>query len=473
MIDHDEEVPVPPGPPHPPQTDRRTFLRFTAGAAAVLPLTALAGCSGSSRDPDTIRIAFQQFGSGTIKQEWITTAAQEFSAENPELTVELVPIVASENDYFTKNELLMSSPRTSPDLVYEDSFILLSDVGADYLQPITDLVEGFEHWDDIAEASKKAVTSEDGEAYGVPITTDTRAIWFHRDVFEQAGLPPDWQPGSWEDILEAARAIRDSDSEAIPFFLFAGTPQGEKASMQGFEMLLYGTGDGSGLYDAETKKWILGSPGFVDSLTFLKTLFDEELTATLGQHLDPNISETIYSSLLPDGKLGMLVDGSWISQNWTETAARPWPEWPDVVGLADMPTQDGGGTGTITLAGGWGLSIPEYVTDRDVAYRFLEKLVSTQTLVQYAIADNHITVRADVADKEEYLSYSPAVEYFTDLLETAYYRPALPAYPEVSSAIQEAMEAVMTGTSPDAAAAAYDATVTDIVGPENVQEASA
>ncbi|MGO1975975.1 substrate-binding domain-containing protein [Brachybacterium tyrofermentans] len=464
---------MPPRPHHPPLTDRRTFLRFTAGAAAVLPLTALAGCSGSSRDPNSIRIAFQQFGSGTIKQEWITTAAQEFSAENPELTVELVPIVASENDYFTKNELLMSSPRTSPDLVYEDSFILLSDVGADYLQPITDLVEGFEHWDDIAEASKKAVTSEDGEAYGVPITTDTRAIWFHRDVFEQAGLPPDWQPGSWEDILEAARAIRDSDSEAIPFFLFAGTPQGEKASMQGFEMLLYGTGDGSGLYDAETKKWILGSPGFVDSLTFLKTLFDEELTATLGQHLDPNISETIYSSLLPDGKLGMLVDGSWISQNWTETAARPWPEWPDVVGLADMPTQDGGGTGTITLAGGWGLSIPEYVTDRDVAYRFLEKLVSTQTLVQYAIADNHITVRADVADKEEYLSYSPAVEYFTDLLETAYYRPALPAYPEVSSAIQEAMEAVMTGTSPDAAAAAYDATVTDIVGPENVQEASA
>lgn len=473
MIDHDEEVPVPPRPHHPPLTDRRTFLRFTAGAAAVLPLTALAGCSGSSRDPNSIRIAFQQFGSGTIKQEWITTAAQEFSAENPELTVELVPIVASENDYFTKNELLMSSPRTSPDLVYEDSFILLSDVGADYLQPITDLVEGFEHWDDIAEASKKAVTSEDGEAYGVPITTDTRAIWFHRDVFEQAGLPPDWQPGSWEDILEAARAIRDSDSEAIPFFLFAGTPQGEKASMQGFEMLLYGTGDGSGLYDAESKKWILGSPGFVDSLTFLKTLFDEELTASLGQHLDPNISETIYSSLLPDGKLGMLVDGSWISQNWTDSAARPWPEWPDVIGLADMPTQDGGGAGTITLAGGWGLSIPEYVTDRDIAYRFLEKLVSTQTLVQYAIADNHITVRSDVAEKEEYLSYSPAVEYFTDLLETAYYRPALPAYPEVSSAIQEAMEAVMTGTSPDAAAAAYDATVTDIVGPENVQEATA
>ena len=127
----DEEVSVPP-PTHVPRPpDRRTFLRFTAGAAAVIPLSALAGCtSGGSRDPGTIRIAFQQFGSGTIKQEWISAAAQEFSQDHPELTVELVPIVASENDYFTKNELLMSSPRTSPDLVYEDSFILLSDLGA-------------------------------------------------------------------------------------------------------------------------------------------------------------------------------------------------------------------------------------------------------------------------------------------------------------------------------------------------------
>src|SRR5690606_22796399 len=393
----DEEVFVAPSASPRPGPDRRTVLRFTAGAAALLPLAALAGCSGGARDANTLRIAFQQFGSNTIKQEWIERAAQQFSAENPELVVELVPIVASENDYFTKNELLMSSPRTSPDLVYEDSFILLSDVGAGYLQPITDLVEGWEHWDDIADASKLAVTGEDGEVYGVPITTDTRAIWYHREVFEQAGLPTDCQPTSGDALLDAARAIKDSDAEATPFLMYAGTPQGEKASMQGFEMLLYGTADGTGLYDEDAGKWIVGSQGFIDSLGFLSTIVEEELTLSLGQLLDPNISEQVYTSLLPEAKLGMLIDGSWISQNWTESAGRPWPEWPDVVGLAHMPTQDGGGTGTVTLAGGWGLSIPEHVTDREIAFRFLEMLVSTQTLVDYAIADNHITVRADVA----------------------------------------------------------------------------
>ncbi|ATG53230.1 sugar ABC transporter substrate-binding protein [Brachybacterium vulturis] len=462
-----------PGPFSRPSLDRRSFLRLSAGVATVVPLAALAGCAGANADPGVIRIAFQQFGSGTVKEQWITDAAAEFSAENPELTVELVPIVASEGDYFTKNELLMSSPRTSPDLVYEDSFILLSDVGAGYLRPMTELATGYEHWGDVADASKVAVTGEDGEIYGMPITTDTRAIWFHRGVLEEAGLPGDWQPSTWEDILDAARAIRDSDSDATPFFMFCGTPQGEKASMQGFEMLLYGTSAEGWLYDRETRKWIIGSTGFIDSLTFVRTIFEEDLTLPLAQHLDPNISETIYNTLLPEKKLGMLIDGSWISRTWAESAARPWPEWPDVMGLADMPTQDGGGNGTVTLAGGWGLSIPEYVTDKEIAFRFLETLVSTENLVDYAIADNHITVRDDVAADERYQGYSPAVDYFTRILKTAYYRPALPAYPQVSSAIQVAMEAVMTGDSPESAAAAYDATVIDIVGRESVQEAGA
>src|SRR5699024_8630242 len=101
--------------------------------------------------------------------------------------------------------------------------------------------------------------------------------------------------------------------------MFAGTPQGEKASMPGFEMLLYGTAPESWLYDRDTKKWITGSQGFIDSLAFLQTVFEEDLTLPPAQLLDPNISESIYTTLLPEKKLGMLVDGSWISQNWTET----------------------------------------------------------------------------------------------------------------------------------------------------------
>ncbi len=461
---------TPSPPPH--RVDRRSFLRISAGVATVLPLAALTACSGGSRDPNTVRIAYQQFGSGTLMEQWIQRTATAYTAEHPDRVFELVPIVAGENDYFTKNELLMSSPRTSPDLVFEDTFILLSDVGAGYLQPMDTLATGWKHWEDIAEASRDAVTGQDGHIYAIPTHTDTRAIWYHKGVFEKAGLPTDWQPKSWEDILEAARTIQQKVPDAAGIHVFSGLSQGEKASMQGFEMLLYGTPDR--LYDEEKKAWVIGSQGFKDSLQFLRTIFEEKLTLTLSQNLDPNIGESIYSTLLPEGKLGILIDGSWISSNWAEGGTAPWPEWSDTLGIVKMPTQNGDGDGWTTLAGGWCWAIPQHASDPSVSFSAIEALCTTENSVKRAIEDNHITVRQDVAEVEEYRTYSPTAEFFTELLESAHYRPGLPEYPEVSNAIQQAMEEVMTMTStPEQAAAGYDAQVTDIVGSDAVTKGGA
>ena len=257
------------------QSSRRTFLKVTGGIASTLPLAMLAGCS-SERDSSTLRVAYQQFGSGTTLQQWLTKIIAEFTKKHPGVSVELVPIVAAENDYFTKNELLMSSPRSCPDLVFEDTFILLSDVAAGYIQPIDDLVKGWEGWDNLYPASQAAAVDPEGRAHCVPTETDTRGIYYNKKVFEKAGLPTEWQPRTWEEIAETAAAIRDANVDAAGMFMYCGKTQGEKASMQGFEMLLYGTNDT--LYNPETKKWVAGSQGFIDTLAFYKRQFDEKLT---------------------------------------------------------------------------------------------------------------------------------------------------------------------------------------------------
>lgn len=94
-------------------------------------------------------------------------------------------------------------------------------------------------------------------------------------------------------------------------------------------------------------------------------------------------------------------------------------------------------------------------------------LCNTENSTFFATTDNNITIRRDVAESQEYQSYSPTVGFFTSLMDFATYRPALAPYPQISAAIQSAMEQVMIGGSVDAAAAAYDATVTDIVGANN------
>ena len=49
-----------------------------------------------------------------------------------------------------------------------------------------------------------------GQAYGVPGGTDGRVLYFNKKLFQQAGLPADWQPTSWQDILDAGAKLKSS-----------------------------------------------------------------------------------------------------------------------------------------------------------------------------------------------------------------------------------------------------------------------
>lgn len=77
--------------------------------------------------------------------------------------------------------------------------------------------------------------------------------------------------------------------------------------------------------------------------------------------------------------------------------------------------------------------------------------------VKWDVVDAQIAVRDDVAKDPAYLKSMPGIDFFTGLVKYTHYRPALPVYPQVSSAIGEAMEAVTTGdSSTEKAAKAYD-----------------
>jgi multiple sugar transport system substrate-binding protein len=74
-------------------------------------------------------------------------------------------------------------------------------------------------------------------------------------------------------------------------------------------------------------------------------------------------------------------------------------------------------------------------------------------------------VRKDVAADPGYQSGNPFVKDVSDLVAVTRYRPATSDYPRISAAVQEATEAVITGSrTPEEAAADYDAAVAGIVG---------
>lgn len=444
---------------------RRSFLGGVLGVGLLLP--ALSGCTGNSAN--TLKIAYQQWGSGKVMENFLAKISAQFRETHPDIQIQLVPLVAAENDYFTKNELMMSSDATTPDLVFEDTFILKSDVAAGYLQTLSDRVADWQPWQQIYDSAKTAVTGEDGKIYGVPAGTDTRALWYNTELFSKAGLAVPWQPKGWTQLFADLAVLKKALPEVVPFNIFSGKAQGEKASMQGFEMLLYGTD--STLYDEAQKKWVTGSQGFLDSLSFIEEVFSKKLGPSLSRALDANLTETVYTDWLPTGKLAVALDGGWISNNWVPGAPGEWPEWSSVMKQAKMPTQRGQASGYTTLAGGWCWALPARTKKADLAWEYLKTISTTQNMTSYNIADNGVAVRKDVAAQKEYRSYTPTIQFFTSLVEGATFRPALAAYPQISAAIQEAMEKVMIGgSSAQQAAQGYDQQITGIVGAGKVTQ---
>lgn len=433
--------------------------------AALLAATTLSACGGGSgSDPDTIEVSFKQSTDNSIKvlDTYLADMKKQFEKANPGKKVKLVPIKAPDSEYYTKLQQMLRSPKTAPDLVYEDTFLINSDITSGYLKPLDPYLEKWKDWDQFIDTAKAAAKAEDGKTYGVPDGTDTRGLWFDKGIFKKAGLPENWQPKTWDDVLEAARTIKQKVPGVIPLNVYTGKPAGEASAMQGFEMLLYGTGNSASkdedpLYDTASKKWITGSQAFKDALTFVETVYKEKLGPDVSDALDPNIPTRVRGEFLPEGKLGINLDGSWLPQDWLEGSGHEWPEWSEKLGLAAMPTQNGQAPGKVSMSGGWTWAIPSKAANPDLAFKFIETMQTKANAQKWYIANSGIAVRKDVAEDPEYVKAQPGIKFFTDLVSITHYRPAYPAYPKVSTAIQEAMEGVTTGdNSVEEAASGYD-----------------
>ncbi|MBL7257810.1 extracellular solute-binding protein [Paractinoplanes lichenicola] len=450
--------------------------KLVLAALTALTLTvASAGCGGSDSggdDDKTITVAYQKFGTFIQLDQQLQDVKKEYEAAHAGYTVELVPIEASENDYYTKLSLMNRSPKTAPDVMYEDTFLINTDIQAGFLAPIDEYLNGWADWAQFTDAAKAAGKAQDGKTYGVPMGTDTRALWYDKTVFAKAGIAEPWEPKSWDDVLAAARTIKQKVPGVTPLNVYSGKGAGEGATMQGFEMLLYGTKHT--LYDDAQKKWIVQSKGFTDALTFIKTIFDEKLAPDPQDALDPNWGTKVNTELFPTGKLGISLDGSWVSSTWIDSGSKPWPDWSKKLGYAAMPTQTGEAPGKTSMSGGWLLSVGANAGDKKASFDFVSTMLNKENTLKYDIAAGQIAERKDVAADPRYLESNPSLEFFTDLVEVTHFRPAYPDYPNVSNAIQVAMEAVMTGQAPvDEAAKTFAEQVTSAVGgPDKVTSAS-
>lgn len=456
-------------------------------ATVAMSLGLVAACSSDDADEGvggsgstTLNITTNAIegGKNSAEAEWIENyVIPEFEKAQKQagndVTVKFVPQGVDDEDYKTKIALDFQSGRGA-DVVGIDGIWVGEFAQAGYIKPLSetagDAVDEWEGWDQIPDAVQGAMSFEDVR-YGVPGGADGRVLYYNKDLFEQAGLSRDWQPESWDDVLEAARSLKTVDG-VTPIQLNAGTAMGEATTMQGFLPLLAATGERVWTDD----KWVGDTEAMREALGIYETIYvDEELGDPILQQETAG-RDTSFDEF-SKGHIGILLEGDYFWRSVINPAegvgTAPMEDRDDAVGYVKIPAIKTGqgidGQDYVSMSGGAGRVLNPNSDNPELAWELLAFMNSAEAY-QARVEDTiMITPRDDV--NADILADDPMLTYISEeVLPITSYRPPLAEYPEVSVALQQLTLDVTTGMSVEDALAEYTSTLESIVGAENISE---
>lgn len=414
-------------------------------------------------------------GVSGVELQWLNEYVKpNFEAKMAEagtnVTVNVIEFVGSGED-LRQQFVLDLGVGAGPDLMAFDGFWLPEFVEGGLLSPLTEIVGeealDWEGWTVIPEGIQ-GILGFAGEVYGIPRGTDGRVIWIRTDLFEQAGLPADWQPTSWAELLDAARAIKAALPEVTPLQLNAGTAMGEATTMQGYLMALLGAGHH--IYDFEQEKWIVSSPAILETLRLYETIYVTEQLGNSRWQLVQNGRDLSFEAF-SKGEVAMLIEGDffWRGPLAPDTGNFALANRNEIVSFVAMPAIEPSagfrGQDFVTISGGTGYVLNPNSAHPQEAWELLTFMFSAETVEALQVLQPRIRARVDVP----VIGDTTMTRIVEEVLPFTTIRPQLPAYNRVSAEAQLMTERVVSGEmSPEEAMAAYDAAVTEIVGEENV-----
>lgn len=413
-------------------------------------------------------------GTNSTQVEWLRNwVIPNFEAmmeeqDNP-VSVELIEFGGTD-EALKEQYALDLSVGQGADVLGFDGFWVPEFVGAGTLLPLSEVagaeVDSWEGWSHIPEGLQ-SLLGYDGQLYGIALGTDSRMIFYRKDMFAEAGIAneEDWRPESWEEVLEAARTIKETFPESVPLQLNAGTAMGEATTMQGYWMALLGTGEE--MTDADGR-WIVRSQGILDTLNLYQQIYvDEALGDARIQLLQDGRNRSFEN--FRDGVTAMLVESDYFYRSVVAPDADFALEDRDSqLGWAPMPAREPGagirGQDIVNISGGTGFVLNPNAENPQEAWALLALMNSREALVAAQEIEPRVRVRDDVPVPGDAFLTTTA----DTLLPLTTSRPNSEYYAQVSVEAQLMTERVVSGEmTPEEAMDAYASAVVSLVGEEN------
>lgn len=398
----------------------------TTAALVIVTALALTGC-GRDEGAGTNEAKAKKVSTGKATGDitvWALGAegeklgeiAADFEAENPDATVEVtvIPFDAAHDKIATA----IAGGQT-PDVSLVGTTWLPEFAATGALDPTpTDVIDESAFFE-----GSWGTTTVDGTSMGVPWYTETRLIYYRKDLAEKAGVSPaaGW---SQDDLKAFAKAMQDKAGAKWGISL----QPGGQGSWQTY--MPFAWQRGAELVDGDA--FTFNTTQMQEALDFYASFFEEKISPA---DLAPGALETGFVN----GDIGAFVSGPWhmgiLADQGGDAFADKWA-------LAPMPTEEAG----TSFTGGGDLVVFNDSKNRDAAWKFVDFL--TQEAQQQKLYELVGSLPAVQSTWESgTLASDPLLKAFGDQLQDAKSAPAIATWEQVAAPLDDAIEQVARGKS--------------------------
>lgn len=387
--------------------------------------TTLAATAVTASAADKKEVVIWDYFETDAQKEMMQTLIDGFNSSQDEYEASHVYVPFS--DYEKQLTLGIASGEL-PDLVILDGCSMASFI---QLGLFGDISDAEINWDEYIQGPLES-TMMDGKHYGIPFATNCTALYYNKDMFDEAGIAYPDENTTWDEFHEMAKAL-------------------SKDGVYGFGNAATNTDEGT----FQCLQWIYtagGSYTDIEAGVDAYKLMQEMIEDGSWTKECVNWTQSDVNNNFMAGNLAMQQNGPWQIPGIEANA-------PDLnYGVTVLPKKDADAGQATSILGGENMGVVNK-DDTSGAEAFLKYYDQTDVMVAAMKQYGSYPPKTEAA-KDTYWTDDPIQKSFLTQIETSIPRGPSASWPSYSSAIQTGFQEVMTSAkTPEQAAADTQAAV--------------
>ncbi|WP_079908855.1 ABC transporter substrate-binding protein [Paenibacillus sp. 32352] len=399
----------------------------TTSKQAAPPAASTAPASETKADEKVELTFYYPIAVGGPLTATIESMAQEFTKQNPNITVKPV-YTGSYADTAVKTQAGVQG-KNPPDVAVLQSTELFSLLDMNAVIPLDDYIakEGGDKYLSDFYPAFMANSQTGGKTYSIPFQRSTIVLYYNKDMFKQAGLDPEKAPQTWAEMKEYAQKLTKNGTWGLEI----------PVTGYGYWMLqTFALQSGKNLMTEDGKKVMFNTPENVAGLKYWYDLSHK------GKVMPEGVTDwgTVPSDFL-EGKTAMMYHTTGNLSNVKKNAKFNF-------GVSFLPKNTSFGSPT----GGGNFYIFKDIDKKkqDAAWKFVKFMTETERAAQWSIDTGYVAVKKSAYDTDRMKKYAadfPAALVARDQLQYSAAELSTHNNGKVMKTLNDQVQAALTGAA--------------------------